>query len=271
VRLLALPMWAIPFAKSSNPAELANEFFPIASNNAAYTRENASPISGEKCPGDLYFGHYENLGYDIAVVVCLDSASNTGTILQPPAMERLQDVSYSVDGHISFSSEPAARPIHLLFEGTKKDSAIEGKLRLKDTETKHVAETPIKLFQIEKLLPKSKMIGRYSNAEYNEEAGDLTGAEMILFSENEPLKGVISFYLGYWGEPTFAPLFVSEFRKSQDGNYKFTLLLEGKKREYVAKLSPSGFTVAPIQLESWQTFRKISLKKDQQLIPELGK
>jgi len=223
----------------------------------------------EACPGKAYLGHYDNAGYDIGLLVCLDSESKTGTTFLPPSMQRLSDVRWTTDGHVGFTSASPTRPVHFSFEGKSSESTIDGTIKLEDTETKEVRETHLKLSPLEKSELKTSETRRYSNAHYYEEAGDLVGADLLLFSENGDLTGVAGFYVGYWGEPDHVPLFVSNIKKSPDGNFVFHLSFEGKSKEYLAKHTPSGLIVAPTHLETWEMVRKITLKKTQPLIPPL--
>jgi len=235
------------------------------------SRENqaAPPSASENCPGNLYLGHYDNAGYEIGLLVCLDSESKIGTTFLPPSMERLSDVRWTADGLVNFTSASPARPIHFSFDGKATGSAIEGTIKLNNTGTKEIRETHAKLSLLEKPWLKTSGSQRYSNAEYNEDAGDLVGADLILLSENEGSTGVMSFYVGYWGEPGHVPLFVSNVRKSRDGNFAFSLSFEAKSKEYVAKRTPSGLIIAPSHLETWEVVRKITLKRNQRLIPDL--
>lgn len=231
------------------------------------TQSTKPTPESNRCPGDLYLGHHNYEGYETAELICLDFARGEGTKLDPPGMVRLRDVHLSQEGHVQFLVEKLSIGIRESFDGKRTDSVIEGKFTVVNTPANQTTEYQMKLFNIHRVT--GDRSARYSNAYYNREAGDMVGAEVMLFPDGDSTKGVMYFFMGYWGEPTLSPLWIEDFKRTGEGNYSFSLVLDHKSTEYRAKMSLNRLAISPAQTTLEWEEKEVTLKKQSELFPKL--
>jgi len=112
-------------------------------------------------------------------------------------------------------------------------------------------------------------LGRYSNARYFNESGDLTGVEIRFLSTSRGTEGMIVFYSDYWDEPTFTPLAVSQI-KMGEGTIHFAAVTPSGLVHYHLRLTHAGAFFNQDDLAADQRSRDIPLKRRQDVLPTIG-
>jgi len=229
----------------------------------------AKPELGLRCPGELFFGHSEDVEETLGWLICLDQISKTGTIYEPPGMLRLRVDHWDEHGQLRFKSLPFAdENTYYSFDGKSDGQTLSGKLeRIRGT-----TSTTEKIYEIEaaRMADRGKstrLRTRYSNIEYVEQAGELLGAEVILFRESSQIRGVITFYGHYWGQFTYSPLLLTKV--SEEGTNRIGFVLHSRlgSRTFSMTLSREAAILSPKHLESWEEPSRLFLKKVESSLP----
>lgn len=229
---------------------------------------------GSRCDGSLFLGSYENGDSSLGWLVCLNKASQTGSMYVPSAMRRLERVRWD-DDKVEFStgivSYPGS-PYSYHFTGEIHDATMRGTLKRLD----NVPSGSSKEFVVEAELVGGgrtglQQSGRFSNIEYNEDAGDLVGVELMLASKNRrDTKGIITFYIGYWGEDAFTPMLLNNVQNIGNQRIKFDLRFGNFRQSYVITVYKDRAVLAPDPLPPGSMTLRLTLPRSTKYLPSIS-
>lgn len=149
----------------------------------------------------VYFGTSDNQLGRRAWLLRLDSRTGRGSLYMPPNNLELSHVEMSSTGRLTFRSEVGLGDVTYSFDGQVTSSGITGTFhitRAQPSANEEIGSVPVTLRKLDAQLLNERQTanigGLYSNVEYNEEGGDLIGAELILIPNGEEITGIFTSY-----------------------------------------------------------------------------
>jgi len=161
-------------------------------------------------------------------LLCFNSTSKRGWLYRIPWMIELYPEPFQSSISLALASKEQSDGRKYTFEGEISERELKGSLVVRDPLTKPQSQTyAVKGFKLNQLSSKIGRFpsGRFSNSRYIEEAGDVVGAELVLFFTGGQNAGLIKFNESYWGEPVFMPLALSNIRIISSQKIEFELRL----------------------------------------------
>ena len=179
------------------------------------------PASGISDSRHFFFGTSNDakLG-PLAWLFCIDKEHLTGQIFVAPRMIGFSKLNLTEDGTLTFQSLDFVGKSYR-FNGTLKSDEISGEIQLVEAKSGNpkakwqLTATQLSAQNAGTTTGQHVSPGRYSNADYSIEGGDVTGVDVRFFSTSTRTTGMIVFYESYWGEPTFTPLALSRIETSK--------------------------------------------------------
>lgn len=211
--------------------------------NGSPSRDNSVPVN-QSLEG-IYFGTSDNhqLGRR-AWLLRLDSRAGRGWLYMPPNNLELSHVELSPTGRLTFRSDVGLGDIAYNFDGQLTADGITGTfhiIRTQPSGNEGIGNASVALRKLDaRLLDEERAAnigGLYSNVEYNEEGGDLIGAELILIPDSE---GMIAIFTSYENE--MLPYAAANITQS-GATLQFRTRTESGEESYQGTLSAERITL----------------------------
>jgi hypothetical protein len=162
-----------------------------------------------------------------------DSRKKANYLYMPPGLRKLISITLDQSSNLAFRSE--AGSVIYSFYGRIKPGGIEGTFQVIQDSYENRGEVNVFLQKIELQRIGREMgagiYGLYSNVEYNEDSGDLTGADLILIPNTDQLLGIFTDF-----ENEMTPYTILN-PKYSEGKLEFEIDRPNGKAHYSGPLS----------------------------------
>jgi hypothetical protein len=192
----------------------------------------ADPKRSDADLDGIYFGISEHLGGDRAWLLTLHFGKGQGMLYMPPA--NLELAVKRSGNEVSFRSTRDLGDIVYVFEGQLLSTGLSGTFNINRQES-----TPEKIAHayvtLKKVAPSKDdrgggIRGLFSNVRYNEDSGDLTGTELIVFGQLHNLAAIFTSF-----EDDMVPYVARNLVQSPAG-ITFAVRTEAGEQRYTAQL-----------------------------------
>jgi hypothetical protein len=206
-----------------------------------------------------------------AWLIYLDKEHHIGEIFVVAGMERFSKFDLGEDETLTFQWKKLG-DTNYRFSGTLKSDELAGDIQLinaRSGNTKYLCEITAAQFppQNAQANPEHNVLpGRFSNETYVNESGDLIGVDIRFFSTSQGMKGMIVFYEGYWDEPTFTPLALSQIEINK-GVIHFTAEMPSGVAHYHLRPTPTGAFFTRDDVPHEMDDKEIRLRKYRDVLP----
>lgn len=214
---------------------------PQQRNNVA--SQNSEDAASQRLEG-LYFGVSDNQLGRRAWLFRLDPQTGRGSLYIPPNNLELSHIEAKPTGRLTFHSDVGLGDVTYSFDGQVTSDGIKGKFYIARARPSAKEEIGSAMVTLRKLDAQpsherqaANISGLYSNVDYNEEGGDLTGEELIIIPDREGLIGIFTSY-----ENEMLPYAAVNITQSQDG-IQFRTRTETGEETYRGTLSPKKITL----------------------------
>ncbi len=218
--------------------------------------------------GHFFFGtSQDNPHCAVAWLFYLDPRARSGGIFEVAAMEPFSKFELNPDGTLSFQWSELGDNLYQ-FSGVLNAGTLSGEIRQIDTH----ADSPQRMCAITasqlpaQPSPASRQLSpaRYSNLAYSNEGGDRTGVDIRFLSTSRGTSGIMVFYEGYWSEPTYTPLLLSNVN-ADHGVIRFAAQTPVGLLHYHLQPARAGFLLR----RDDRPGPGVPLKKLQKVLPEI--
>jgi hypothetical protein len=175
--------------------EIAQVKLPIVAYGYQNISQNPSSPNTQTLDG-FYLGTSKDRFGQRAWFLQFESRKQANYLYKPPGLRKLIAITLDQSSNLSFRSEGG--PVIYSFSGQVKPDGIEGTFQVTRDSSENLGEVNVSLQKIE-LQKRGRdmgagIYGMYSNEEYNEDSGDLTGADLILIPNSNQLLGIFTDY-----------------------------------------------------------------------------
>jgi hypothetical protein len=153
-----------------------------------------------------------------AFFVYLDKHRNTGGIFIVSQMDKFRSLNFGDSGDMQFEWTDLG-DVNYQFSGHFTPDGFSGDISQQSPKT-HTVSYLCELSATELIIGHALSssaneiaLSRFTNQGYSNEGGDPTGVDIRFFPLKHGTAGMITFYAGYWDEPMFAPLVLSNIEK----------------------------------------------------------
>jgi hypothetical protein len=241
------------------PAEVAPAVSQANSHGCALTKGRVFLITAGNSQGERGW------------LLFLDNNYRAGWLYDPPVARRvalhLSGSTLEVEGETSGDPDES----HYAFRGIIEGESLRGTMTIRSgTSASLVQELEVRGSQVvpSNSRGRDNLFGRYSNVRYIQETGDLKGAELLIFRSNRQLAGLIVFYEGYWGEPVFVGIPLSEIHSPTRQKVEFRLKLHAGVGLYSASRVHGTLVLRRVGIAPAQDAKGISLVRQPHFLPE---
>jgi len=146
----------------------------------------------------------------LTLLFCSNSKGNISSIFVPPQFININELTNTPNNEVTFKSDLFADDRFYSFKGHSSGHDLVGQLELQTRSGDKTFAAPVAIRKLAEVLAGAKntapRLKHYSNAEFIQESGDVTGAEIWIASTATDMFGFIVFYESFWGEPVQVPL-----------------------------------------------------------------
>jgi len=160
-----------------------------------------TPGIGNQQLDGIYFGASDTQYGRTAWLLSLEAGKLRGKLYMPPGVLELKDLKVGETGRISFRTETGIGDVLYQFEGESGPKGITGRFDFvraePGTDETVFAKAPVLLEKIKLPVATSQtrdLGGVYSNVGYSTRGEDLTGQQLILFSNGSEWQGIFMWY-----------------------------------------------------------------------------